>query len=259
MPTQARLADEFGVERGTVRQALRILQSENLLSNVSKGSPATVAEGVEKALTGPHGSTADHHGGTVLTHHGRLLGAPRGDRRPVSDGRLAHSRDGRTAAPHPRGPIKTGQDRRPRTPAVPGHRSGLPGGGGRDGGRRAGAAAVAGPAQRPGPGPEAQPAGVTGDARHRRTHHVQGPAVHPAGEVVPAQRGGGALRVLHAGAAGRGVRQRVPGDVRRRGDPVDAVRLRAGEGLRATTFVEQSHLWFNALWETISSELVLTG
>ncbi|MFF3913334.1 winged helix-turn-helix domain-containing protein [Streptomyces sp. NPDC001852] len=43
MPTQAELAVEFGVERGAVRQALRILQSEHLLTNVSKGSPATVA------------------------------------------------------------------------------------------------------------------------------------------------------------------------------------------------------------------------
>ncbi|MFE7275374.1 winged helix-turn-helix domain-containing protein [Streptomyces sp. NPDC057623] len=43
MPTQAKLSDEFGVERGAVRQALRILQSEQLLTNVSKGSPATVA------------------------------------------------------------------------------------------------------------------------------------------------------------------------------------------------------------------------
>ncbi len=31
-----------------------------------------------------------------------------------------------------------------------------------------------------------------------------------------------------------------------------------GTGLRDTTFVEQSQLWFNALWETISSELELT-
>ncbi|MFJ9560219.1 winged helix-turn-helix domain-containing protein [Streptomyces fuscichromogenes] len=45
MPTQAKLADEFGVERGAVRQALRILQSEHLLTNVSKGAPATVAPG----------------------------------------------------------------------------------------------------------------------------------------------------------------------------------------------------------------------
>ncbi|MEU0439507.1 MULTISPECIES: winged helix-turn-helix domain-containing protein [unclassified Streptomyces] len=43
MPTQARLVEEFGVERGVVRQALRILQSEHLLTNVSKGAPATVA------------------------------------------------------------------------------------------------------------------------------------------------------------------------------------------------------------------------
>ncbi|MFF4537743.1 GntR family transcriptional regulator [Streptomyces aureus] len=53
MPTQAELAVEFGVERGTVRQALRVLQSEHLLVNVSKGSPATVADHPEQALTGP--------------------------------------------------------------------------------------------------------------------------------------------------------------------------------------------------------------
>ncbi|CAL9520031.1 GntR family transcriptional regulator [Streptomyces sp. Tu 3180] len=53
MPTQARLAEEFGVERGTVRQALRVLQSERLLTNVSKGAPATVASDAERALTGP--------------------------------------------------------------------------------------------------------------------------------------------------------------------------------------------------------------
>jgi hypothetical protein len=53
MPTQARLAEEFGVERGTVRQALRILQSERLLTNVSKGSPATVAPDPYGAQEGP--------------------------------------------------------------------------------------------------------------------------------------------------------------------------------------------------------------
>lgn len=53
MPTQAQLADEFGVERGAVRQALRILQSEQLLTNVTKGSPATVAPDLLSALTGP--------------------------------------------------------------------------------------------------------------------------------------------------------------------------------------------------------------
>ncbi|MEV7190681.1 winged helix-turn-helix domain-containing protein [Streptomyces sp. NPDC093510] len=44
LPTQAELAGEFGVERGTVRQALKLLQGEGLLSNVSKGSPPRVAD-----------------------------------------------------------------------------------------------------------------------------------------------------------------------------------------------------------------------
>ncbi|MEU9333811.1 GntR family transcriptional regulator [Streptomyces sp. NPDC048290] len=43
LPTQAELAEEFGVERGTVRQALRVLQQDGLLSNVSKGSPPRIA------------------------------------------------------------------------------------------------------------------------------------------------------------------------------------------------------------------------
>ncbi|MYR43655.1 winged helix-turn-helix domain-containing protein [Streptomyces sp. SID5910] len=44
LPTQAELADEFKVERGTVRQALRALQEDGLLTNVSKGSPPRIAE-----------------------------------------------------------------------------------------------------------------------------------------------------------------------------------------------------------------------
>jgi DNA-binding transcriptional regulator YhcF (GntR family) len=44
LKTQAELAEEFGVERGTVRQALRALQEDGLLSNVSKGSPPRIAE-----------------------------------------------------------------------------------------------------------------------------------------------------------------------------------------------------------------------
>ncbi|MER5911823.1 GntR family transcriptional regulator [Streptomyces sp. NPDC001982] len=44
LPTQAELAEEFGVERGTVRQALRSLQEDGFLSNVSKGSPPRIAE-----------------------------------------------------------------------------------------------------------------------------------------------------------------------------------------------------------------------
>ncbi|WP_340377938.1 GntR family transcriptional regulator [Streptomyces sp. SS7] len=44
LPTQAELADEFGVERGAVRQALRELQLDGLLTHVSKGSPPRIAE-----------------------------------------------------------------------------------------------------------------------------------------------------------------------------------------------------------------------
>ncbi|GGM25147.1 GntR family transcriptional regulator [Streptomyces fumigatiscleroticus] len=43
LPTQAELAQEFGVERGTVRQALRALNNEGLLTHVSKGSPPRIA------------------------------------------------------------------------------------------------------------------------------------------------------------------------------------------------------------------------
>ncbi len=43
LPTQAELAEEFGVERGTVRQALRTLQEDGLLTNVSRGSPPRIA------------------------------------------------------------------------------------------------------------------------------------------------------------------------------------------------------------------------
>ncbi|NEB81130.1 winged helix-turn-helix transcriptional regulator [Streptomyces sp. SID14478] len=43
LPTQATLAEEFGVERGTVRQALQLLQTAGLLSNRSKGAPPRIA------------------------------------------------------------------------------------------------------------------------------------------------------------------------------------------------------------------------
>ncbi|WP_433546893.1 winged helix-turn-helix domain-containing protein [Streptomyces sp. CA-294286] len=44
MPTQSRLAEEFCVERGTIRQALRILHDEGLLTPAGRGAPARVAE-----------------------------------------------------------------------------------------------------------------------------------------------------------------------------------------------------------------------
>lgn len=53
MPTQARLAREFGVERGAVREALRILHAENLLTNVTKGAPPSVAARAQPGRAGP--------------------------------------------------------------------------------------------------------------------------------------------------------------------------------------------------------------
>ncbi|MGW8667516.1 winged helix-turn-helix domain-containing protein [Streptomyces niveus] len=44
MPTQAVLAEEFGVQRGVVRQALKLLQQEGLLTEVTRGAPARVAD-----------------------------------------------------------------------------------------------------------------------------------------------------------------------------------------------------------------------
>lgn len=43
MPTQALLVQEFEVQRSVVRQALRILHQEGLLTEVTRGSPARVA------------------------------------------------------------------------------------------------------------------------------------------------------------------------------------------------------------------------
>ncbi|MEU5278594.1 GntR family transcriptional regulator [Streptomyces asoensis] len=67
MPTQAKLADEFGVERGAVRQALRILQSERLLTDVSKGSPATVA---------PQPGAAGFPAGSAVAPQPAMVGLP---------------------------------------------------------------------------------------------------------------------------------------------------------------------------------------
>lgn len=53
MPTQAGLAEEFGVERGTIREALAILKAERLLTNVSRGAPATVAQRRDALGSGP--------------------------------------------------------------------------------------------------------------------------------------------------------------------------------------------------------------
>ncbi len=53
MPTQARLAAEFGVERGTVREALRVLRAERLLTHATKGAPPAVADHAARGRGGP--------------------------------------------------------------------------------------------------------------------------------------------------------------------------------------------------------------
>ncbi|MET8557673.1 GntR family transcriptional regulator [Streptomyces sp. NPDC004959] len=53
MPTQARLAAEFGVERGTVREALRVLRAERLLTHATKGAPPAVADHAARGPGGP--------------------------------------------------------------------------------------------------------------------------------------------------------------------------------------------------------------
>jgi len=67
LPTQAELADEFGVERGAVRQALRSLQEDGLLTNVSKGSPPRIAEA--------QGGVADEPQPTMVALAPRLVEA----------------------------------------------------------------------------------------------------------------------------------------------------------------------------------------
>ncbi|MEV0092182.1 GntR family transcriptional regulator [Streptomyces sp. NPDC050738] len=56
MPTQAALVEEFGVERGTIRQALKILQGEGLLTHVTRGAPARIAERTAAAVPRPPAS-----------------------------------------------------------------------------------------------------------------------------------------------------------------------------------------------------------
>ncbi len=61
LPTQAQLAEEFGVERGAVRQALRMLQQDGLLSNTGKGSPPRIAEAAAPEPEVPQQTTAILH------------------------------------------------------------------------------------------------------------------------------------------------------------------------------------------------------
>ncbi|PSM44389.1 GntR family transcriptional regulator [Streptomyces dioscori] len=259
MPTQARLADEFGVERGTVRQALRILQSENLLSNVSKGSPATVAESVEKALTGPAAPpqttmvalasritaafSAPHVEIDALCLTAVSLTLAMGEPlRLIHEGRLKPARiDVRVLLPS-----------RDIDLAFP--------------------AAV-----------DATEDGERVQRRWLAQRNAQGQVLKHNLLALRATHGIDVHITFRALPFTPPVKLYLLNEAEalfayytlsRRGAEIDSEYLETydaegtqsmlfafeqGEGLRATTFVEQSHLWFNALWETISSELVLTG
>ncbi|MEV5549405.1 GntR family transcriptional regulator [Streptomyces sp. NPDC052309] len=259
MPTQAQLAEEFGVERGAVRQALRILQSEHLLTNVTKGSPATVVPDLDKALTGPGApplpttvALAPRIASAFAAQHVRIdalcltsvsltlaLGEPlrqihAGRRKPAKiDVRvLLPSRDIDLAFPVP----VAGRDG-----GDPVHRRWL--------------------AMRNAQGQV---------LRHnllalRATHGIDVRVSFRALPFTPPVK----LYLLN------GVESLFAYyTVTRREQEIDQERLEMydaegtrsvlfaferGAGLRDTAFVEQSRRWFDALWETISSELLLTS
>jgi len=258
MPTQAKLADEFGVERGTVRQALRILQSEHLLVNVSKGSPATVADHSDRTLTGPEAPpqptmvalgariaaafSAPHVEIDALCLTAISLTLAMGEPlRQIHAGRIKPARvdvrlllpssDIELAFPAPVDPSRDGRLQRNWL------------------------------ANRNAQGQV---------LRHnllalRATHGIDVKVTFRALPFTPPVK----LYLLNGAEA-----LFAYYTLTKREEEIDDVHLEMydvqgtqsmlfpfsqGAGLRDTTFVEQSHLWFNALWETISSELLLTS
>ncbi|WP_206343324.1 winged helix-turn-helix domain-containing protein [Streptomyces mesophilus] len=264
MPTQAKLADEFGVERGAVRQALDILKAERLLTNVTKGSPATVAVDAAEVMHSFAGAEAAPMPTTValgpritsafsapqveidaicLTSISLTLaigeplryihaGGPKPAR--VNVRVLLPSRHIDLAFPVPVEGVSAGQE------AInPVRRQWL--------------------AQRNAQGQV---------LRHnllalRSTHGIDVSVSFRALPFTPPVK----LYLLNGSEA-----LFAYYTLTRRGAEIDHEYLemydaqgtqsmlfafQQGAGLRDTTFVEQSHLWFNALWETISSPLEL--
>ncbi|WAU85815.1 winged helix-turn-helix domain-containing protein [Streptomyces sp. Qhu-G9] len=258
MPTQARLADEFGVERGTVRQALRILQTEHLLSNVSKGSPATVAQDADRALTGPEAPPQP----TMVALASRITDAFSAPHVEI-DALCLTAVSLTLAMGEPLRLIHEGRTK----PARIDVRVLLPS---RD-------IDLAFPA--------AVDAAEDGDRIQRRwlaQRNAQGQVLRHNLLALRATHGIDVHVTFRALPFTPPVKLYLLNGAEalfayytlsRRGEEIDHEYLEMydaegtqsmlfpfeqGEGLRAMTFVEQSHLWFNALWETISSELVLT-
>ncbi|NEC90992.1 GntR family transcriptional regulator [Streptomyces sp. SID12501] len=265
MPTQARLAEEFGVERGAVREALRILQAERLLTNVSKGSPATVAADPGPVLTGPAapllptiGALAPRIAAAFAVPHVAIdalcltsvsltlaIGEPL---RQIHAGRLNPARiDVRVLLPS--------RDIDLAFPAPVALADGSPAG-----------ASATGRLQRRWLTHRNAQGQVL---RHnllalRGTHGIDVRVSFRALPFTPPVQ----LYLLNGAEAlfAYYTLKRSETEVdHEQVEMYDAEGVRStlfaferGVGLRDSTFVEQSHLWFNALWETISSELVLT-
>jgi hypothetical protein len=258
MPTQAKLADEFGVERGAVRQALRILQSEHLLTNVSKGSPATVAPEPDMALTGPGAppqptmvGLAPRIATAFAAPHVEIealcltavsltlaIGEPL---RQIHAGRLKPakvdvrvllpSRDIELAFP---APVDASVDGRLQRRWL---------------------------AQRNAQGQVLQHNLLALRATHGIDVHVSFRALPFTPPVKLYLLNGAEALFAYYTLMRReeeiGHEQVEMYDAE--GTQSMLFAFEQGAGLRDTTFVEQSQLWFNALWETISSELTLTS
>ncbi|MER6439344.1 winged helix-turn-helix domain-containing protein [Streptomyces sp. NPDC001185] len=258
MPTQAKLADEFGVERGAVRQALRILQSEHLLVNVSKGSPATVADMLDGAPTGPEASPQP----TTVALGGRITAAFEA-RHVEIDALCLTSISLTLAMGEPLRQIHAGRMK----PARVDVRVLLP----------SSDIDLAFPA----------PVDASSSRRLQRgwltNRNAQGQVLRHNLLALRATHG------IDVNVAFRALPFTPPVKLyllngtealfayytlARREEEVDHEYLEMydvqgtrsmlfpfahGAGQRDSTFVEQSHLWFDALWETISSELQLSG
>ncbi|MFD7700059.1 winged helix-turn-helix domain-containing protein [Streptomyces caelestis] len=260
MPTQAQLAAEFGVERPAVRQALRILQSEHLLTNVSKGAPATVAADPGRALTGPSASPLP----TTVGLAPRIAAAFEAEHVEI-DAVCLTSISLTLAIGEPLRQIHSGRLK----PAKVDLRVLLPS---RD-------IDLAFPVPVEGRDDAEDPVherwltqrNAQGQVlRHnllalRATHGIDVRVSFRALPFTPPVKlyllnGEEALFAYYTLARSRAqIDQEYLETYDAQGVRSLLFAFEQGTVLRDATFVEQSHLWFNALWETISSELVLTG
>ncbi|MDQ0812631.1 hypothetical protein QFZ63_004345 [Streptomyces sp. B3I7] len=271
MPTQAALAEEFGTERGTVRQALRILQSEGLLAGVSRGSPATVAPGAGRAPDGPTASTPRPTTVALAPRISAAFAAPHVE----IDALCLTSISLTLAVGEPLRQIHAGRIK----PAKVDVRVLLP--------RRDIPLAFPTPVAAAGTDASAAASAAVADNEvHRRwlaqrnaqcqvlqhnllslrsTHGIDARVTFRALPFTPPVK----LYLLNGAEA-----LFAYYTVRRREAEIDHTALQMydaegtqavlfpfarGDGARDTTFVEQSRRWFDALWETISSDLDLTA